>query len=296
LQAAYRYYRPRSLGLSGAVRALRRFYVERGTIPEGQGPAPSPVEIELNAFAEYLRESRGLAAATVLGHTRQLRAFLHFLRVDQDPGCLRQLELGHIEGFLRWSARTNNRFSLQHIVATVRAYLRWQYAEGKLSRTLHRQIDTPRVYRLERLPRALAWTQVQALLDSIDRSEPFGLRDFTVLSSRRTWSKADEPIQGSWLDKCNLIPGDPWQPAIEDALQECESCAVFIGPEGLGPWQRKEMSVAINRRVRESVYHEEDPNYKPANHGTKPQQTDPIHHDPRRQRSYSCYRHCKFCF
>jgi integrase/recombinase XerD len=181
LQAARRYYRPRCSDLSGAVRALGRFYVERGTIPEGQGPTPSPVEIELDRFAEYLRESRGLAAATVLGHTQRLRAFLHFLRLDQDPCCLRKLELGRIEAFLHCSARTNNRFSLQHIVATVRAFLRRQYAQGKLSRTLHLQIDTPRVYRLERLPRALAWTQVQALLGSIDRSEPFGLRDFTLL-------------------------------------------------------------------------------------------------------------------
>jgi integrase/recombinase XerD len=187
LQAAYRYYRPRSLDLSGAVRALGRFYVERGTIREGQGPTPSTVEIELDRFAEYLRESRGLAAATILGHTRQLRPFLHFLRIDQDPGCLRQLELSRIEAFLGWSARTNNRFSLQHIVATVRAYLRWQYAQGKLSRTLHLQIDTPRVYRLEQLPRALAWTQVQALLGSIDRSEPFGLRDFTLLYLAATY-------------------------------------------------------------------------------------------------------------
>jgi site-specific recombinase XerD len=137
LQAAYRYYRPRSLDLSSAVRALGRFYLERGTIPEGERPTPSPVEIELDRFAEYLRESRGLAAATVLGHTQRLRAFLLFLRLDQYPGCLRQLELGRIEAFLHWSARTNNRFSLQHIVATVRAYLRRQYAQGNLSRSLH---------------------------------------------------------------------------------------------------------------------------------------------------------------
>jgi hypothetical protein len=24
-----------------------------------------------------------------------------------------------------------------------------------------------------------------------------------------------------WLDKWHLIPGDPWQPALEDALQQC---------------------------------------------------------------------------
>jgi hypothetical protein len=56
----------------------------------------------------------------------------------------------------------------------------------------------------------------------------------------------------AWLDKWNLIPGASWQPAIEDALKECESCAVFVGPEGLGPWQREEMYVATNRRVRDS--------------------------------------------
>jgi len=41
-----------------------------------KGPTPSTVEIELDRFAEYLRESLGLAAATVLGHTRQLRRWL----------------------------------------------------------------------------------------------------------------------------------------------------------------------------------------------------------------------------
>jgi tetratricopeptide (TPR) repeat protein len=62
---------------------------------------------------------------------------------------------------------------------------------------------------------------------------------------------AEEGIE-AWLDKWNLIPGASWQPAIEDALKECESCAVFVGPEGLGAWQREEMSVAINRRVCDS--------------------------------------------
>jgi hypothetical protein len=55
-----------------------------------------------------------------------------------------------------------------------------------------------------------------------------------------------------WLDKWNLIPGEPWQKAIESALQECAACAVFIGPSGAGPWQNEEMRAAIDRRVRES--------------------------------------------
>jgi integrase/recombinase XerD len=181
LQIAHNYYRPRNSDVSGVIGGLCRFFRQRTTLPEGERPAPSPVEVELDRFTEYLRGTRGLAAATILGHTRQLRLFLRFLRYDQDPCCLRRLELSRIEAFLRRCARTNNRFSMQHIVATVRAFLRQQHAQGILTGRLHLQIDTPRVYRLERLPRALPWPQVQALLGSIDRSRCFGLRDFTLL-------------------------------------------------------------------------------------------------------------------
>jgi hypothetical protein len=55
-----------------------------------------------------------------------------------------------------------------------------------------------------------------------------------------------------WLDKWNLIPGQEWMPAIEQALAKCATCAVFIGPGGLGPWQNAEMRAAIDRRVGES--------------------------------------------
>ncbi len=52
-----------------------------------------------------------------------------------------------------------------------------------------------------------------------------------------------------WLDTWNLIPGSLWQEEIEKALTACETCVVFVGPSGLGPWQHEEMRVAIQRRV-----------------------------------------------
>src|SRR5262245_57394476 len=55
-----------------------------------------------------------------------------------------------------------------------------------------------------------------------------------------------------WLDTWNLIPGEPWQEAIEVALDSCATCAVFVGPSGMGPWQNEEMRVAIDRRVNTS--------------------------------------------
>ncbi|MCL3781451.1 sigma-70 family RNA polymerase sigma factor [Prolixibacteraceae bacterium JC049] len=54
-----------------------------------------------------------------------------------------------------------------------------------------------------------------------------------------------------WLDKWNLIPGDPWQEAIEEALDSCNTCIVFFGNNGVGPWQNEEMRIAIQRRVED---------------------------------------------
>ena len=48
---------------------------------------------------------------------------------------------------------------------------------------------------------------------------------------------AKEGIQ-AWLDKWHLIPGDPWQPAIEKALAESENvCGVR---QSQRPWSLPE--------------------------------------------------------
>jgi len=181
LQAAHDDYRLKQEGASRVAGALKRFLSDRQLVPEGDWPPPSPVELEVHRFADYLRETRGLSEATITRHSGTLRAFLLLLRFDGRETLIRQLQPRQIEAFLRKFARTNDRFSMQHIVATVRAYLKEQHAQGVLARPLHLQIDTPRVYRGERLPKALPWAQVQALIQSIDCSDSFGRRDFTIL-------------------------------------------------------------------------------------------------------------------
>lgn len=178
---AYCHFRSRHHYISSATRCLQLFLRERGSVPEGTTPPPLPGEIELDRFTEHLRRDRGLAANTVLAQTHQVRHFLAFLRFDAKNFQLSRLELERVEAFLHRKARTNSRLSMQHVVAAVRGFLRWEYTRGKLSRPLHRHIDGPRVYRLERLPKALPWSQVRALLDSIDRSTTRGLRDFSLL-------------------------------------------------------------------------------------------------------------------
>jgi integrase/recombinase XerD len=181
LDAAYNYFHHRKPGVAGTVRAIGRFLCERKLLAEGPREAVPHSERELELFGTYLRDVRGLAERTIEGHQNRLRSFLRFLKFDQRPSVIRALKAKQIEAFVRRAAKTNNRFSLQHVIASLRAFLQRQHALGILSQPLHQRIDTPRVYRLEQLPRALPWEQVVALLRSIDRSTPAGLRDFTLL-------------------------------------------------------------------------------------------------------------------
>lgn len=54
-----------------------------------------------------------------------------------------------------------------------------------------------------------------------------------------------------WLDSWSLIPGEPWQEALEGGLRRSRTVVIAIGPEGIGPWQNEEMRTAIDARTRD---------------------------------------------
>jgi energy-coupling factor transporter ATP-binding protein EcfA2 len=57
-----------------------------------------------------------------------------------------------------------------------------------------------------------------------------------------------------WLDTWHLVPGEPWQEALEQALDASRTCAVFIGPSGLSPWENEEMRSALHTRVTQTGF------------------------------------------
>lgn len=60
----------------------------------------------------------------------------------------------------------------------------------------------------------------------------------------------DEAGLKPFLDKWHLVPGQAWQEDLETALSQSASCAVFLGPNGLGAWENEEMRLALDDRVR----------------------------------------------
>ena len=59
----------------------------------------------------------------------------------------------------------------------------------------------------------------------------------------------DEARLQVWFDRWELVPGDPWQEKLEQALRETGTSVVFIGRKGLGNWQAPEVRAALNRNA-----------------------------------------------
>jgi hypothetical protein len=71
---------------------------------------------------------------------------------------------------------------------------------------------------------------------------------------RRLAKKLEENGVATWFDEWDLLPGDRWQTEIEAALRSCKTCLVIVGTNPLGPWQRQEMEVLIDRGARENQF------------------------------------------
>src|SRR5262249_18717852 len=57
-----------------------------------------------------------------------------------------------------------------------------------------------------------------------------------------------------FLDKWHLVPGEPRQEALEESLDQSRTFAVFLGSNGLGPWENEEMRAALDERVRNKSF------------------------------------------
>jgi hypothetical protein len=53
-----------------------------------------------------------------------------------------------------------------------------------------------------------------------------------------------------WLDEWELRPGLPWQPLLEEQIGKIKSAAVFVGKNGRGPWQDKELYAFLRQFLK----------------------------------------------
>ena len=135
----------------GTQRRFEIYLASRGRLTL---PAPDRFAVLRDRYHRELVEVRGFAHSTLCNHGATVADFLsRGLRRRQH---LNRLTRDDIDRYVALKSAENSRQSLQHIVAALRAFLRYCYDQGEIASKLD-AIDTPRTYRGELLPRAMAW-------------------------------------------------------------------------------------------------------------------------------------------
>lgn len=186
-------------GRAGTVRTLERYLVTNGLLADGRpATATSPASILIGQYVNYLHEVRGLTLSTISNQRRTAQYFLQHL--DKEGIALKDIQAGHLESYITKAGQRLSRRTLRHDISALRGFLRFLAIDGRVPETLSSEIDTPRLYRFEQLPRALPWETVRALLRSMDRTSAVGLRDYAMFLLIATYGLRASEVVAITLD------------------------------------------------------------------------------------------------
>ncbi len=202
----------RSLAFEGARSALRAWALALGVLgyptpPWEPAPEPrSPSCPLLEEFSEHLARHRGNPMVTRKKKVAHIAGLLGHLRARRRS--VAQLNLTDIDDFILDCGQRYARTTLADICSSLRGFLRFLHATGRLAMDLAPSVMAPIVRRGERPLRALPWKDVRRILCAIDRSTAGGQRDYALLLLMSIYGLGAGEVIGLGLDDID------WRSAI----------------------------------------------------------------------------------
>ena len=157
---------------------LLNYLKHQGALSES-APPTVPVEALVERYRRWLAADRGLAEATVVRYVKLARSFLR-QRLGDD-GRVDNLTGPDIVAFLLAESGRLSVGSAKGRVAELRSLLKFLYLAGLTPRPLVTVVPPVAGWRDTGIPKAIPAADVQRLLDSCDRTDSIGIRDFAML-------------------------------------------------------------------------------------------------------------------
>ena len=141
-------------------------------------PLPAADDRAIAAFLDAIWAESGLAKPTLASYRRDLEGFARW--AHRSGGVLAGADRETLFGYLAWrSAQGYSPRSTARLLSAWRAYYGWCLRQGQRGDDPTALLEPPRLPRS--LPKALAESQVEALLAAPDLDAPAGLRDRAML-------------------------------------------------------------------------------------------------------------------
>jgi len=192
--------RPRDRRYVWGLDAFIKYLRQAARIVSLPTPPPTRSQIIIDRWLTYLREDRGRGQSTLDVRRRHITQFLRFVRLERKENAIKSLRLESVQAFLAQASRGLRRSTIQHLVASLREFLRYQFLQGVIASPMHLCIDTVRIHRSEDLPCSIEWRDLKRVLARADRSTPMGLRDYAIVLLAATYGLRASDVAKLTLD------------------------------------------------------------------------------------------------
>jgi integrase/recombinase XerD len=169
-------------GDAAALRYLLDFLRSEGVIAAEKNAVrrPTPAESCAQEYAEYLRDARALARATIINYVPFIRGFLTD-RFGAGPVRLAQLNANDVVRFVQQQAPHLHLKRAKLLTTVLRSFLRYARYRGDVTLDLAAAVPIVANWSMPSIPRAIGVDQVRQLLASIDRHTAIGRRDYAIV-------------------------------------------------------------------------------------------------------------------
>lgn len=170
-----------------------------GFVGTGRRRHPDPFADQAPGFFGYLQKERGVRPATLHLYQYELRCLEAYLK---RMGATRLADLSPmmLSAFVTERGQQWGKNAMVSLASSLRVFLRYLHRERVLSRDLSPSVDTPKRYRMAEIPRAIPWSDVQRLLEAVDRRTGIGRRDYAILLLLVTYGLRSREIAALTLD------------------------------------------------------------------------------------------------
>lgn len=157
-----------------------------------------PLAPVVNEFVRHRLRHRGVAPGTTPSDSRTASTFVAYLR---DHGrSITRVRVADIDDFVMSLSRTWAPRTVAGVCSTLRAFLIFLHATGRLKRNFAPFVVLPRVRSGDRPPRALPWVDLRRILRAIDVTQGLGRRDFAMFLMMATYGMGAGEVLSLRLD------------------------------------------------------------------------------------------------
>jgi len=141
----------------------------------------------LAEYLDFLRSHRGLADGTICMRRNDVTLFLQSLRFCKNPEDIGKISARQIHDYVIKTAKRMNRPSRQHLVSSIRTFLKFCHIKGYMRRDFTEAVPIIGTPRLGSVPRGIRWESVEKLLLAPDRNTHSGRRIYALLQLLATY-------------------------------------------------------------------------------------------------------------